>query len=222
MDVTPVNRSARVLVAILAVIVALIMCGRATVLAHAAVASPAGDAIAIGDSNAPGQIDLYVDPLCPYSGKMIRAQGDDIGRRIEAGELRVDLRYVDFLDKYSASGSYDSRAIYATFVVSDQSKSSEVTWRFVQLIYSADQQPKEEGSTDLNNDQLAALASRAGAPQLAQDLIRVGLPIGFDPRAIAAHNLEVLHTFPQPGVPLVVVDGQPVDGESDWLTKLPR
>ncbi|MGH3584251.1 MAG: DsbA family protein [Mycobacterium sp.] len=207
--------------AVLGVMVALLMCGPTAGVAHAAVAAPVGDAISIGDPDALGQIDLYVDPLCPFSGKMVRAQGGEIGKRVEAGTLRVNLRFVDFLDKYSASGTYDSRAIYAAYVVADQSRSSDITWRFVQSIYSADQQPKEKGPTDLSNDQLADLANRVGAPQPAQDLIRVGLPIGYDPHAVAANNLTVLHQFPKPGVPLVVINGQPVDGESDWLAQLP-
>jgi hypothetical protein len=205
----------------LGVMVALLM-WNATGLAHAAEAAPVGDAVSIGDDNALGQIDLYVDPLCPYSGKMIRAQGDEIGKRIEAGLLRVNLRYVDFLDKYSASGTYGSRAIYATYVVANQSKASDITWRFVEQIYSADLQPKEGGSTDLSNDQLADLADRVGAPQQALVLIRIGLPIGYDPHAIAAHNFTILRTFPKPGVPLVVIEDQPVDGESDWLAQLPH
>jgi hypothetical protein len=221
MILTIANRSIRVRGAALGVIVALLMWGP-TSLAHAAVAAPANDAVSIGDPDALGQIDLYVDPLCPYSGKMVRTQGDEIGKRIETGTLRVNLRYVDFLDKYSASGTYDSRAIYATYVVANQSQASDITWRFVEQIYSAAIQPKEKGSTDLSNDQLADLAERVGAPQQAQDLIRVGLPIGYDPHAIAAHNLTVLHTFPKPGVPLVVIDDQSVDGESDWLAQLPR
>jgi hypothetical protein len=106
-------------------------------------------------------------------------------------------------------------------VVADHSHASDVTWRFVQLIYSAGQQPKEKGPTDLSNDQLADLANRVGAPQPAQDLIRVGLPIGYDPHAVAANNLAALHQFPKPGVPLVVINGGPVDGESDWLAELP-
>jgi protein-disulfide isomerase len=221
MNVTFGNRLMRVCGAVLGVIVALLMWGPGS-LAQAAVAAPDGDAVSIGDPNALGQIDLYVDPLCPYSGKMVRAQGDEIGRRIEDGTLRVNLRYVDFLDKYSASGTYDTRAIYATYVVASQSQASDITWRFVQQIYSADQQPKEKGATDLSNDQLADLADRVGAPAQAQDLIRVGLPIGYDPQAIAANNYAVLHTFPKPGVPLVVISGQPVDGESDWLAGLPH
>jgi hypothetical protein len=116
---------------------------------------------------------------------------------------------------------YDSRAIYAAYVVADSSRASDITWRFVQLIYAEDQQPQEEGPTDLSNDQLAELANRVGAPQLAQDLIRIGLPIGFDPHAIAANNLTALRQFPEPGVPLVVINGRPVDGNSDWLADLP-
>jgi hypothetical protein len=221
MSLALVSRLIRVHGVALGVMVALLMWG-ATGLAHAAEAAPVGDAVSIGDDNALGQIDLYVDPLCPYSGKMIRAQGDEIGKRIEAGMLRVNLRYVDFLDKYSASGTYDSRAIYATYVVANQSQASDVTWRFVEQIYSADLQPKEGGSTDLSNDQLADLAGRVGAPQQALVLIRIGLPIGYDPHAIAAHNFTVLRTFPEPGVPLVVIEDKPVDGESDWLAQLPH
>jgi protein-disulfide isomerase len=216
-----VNGPLRALGAVLGVIVTLLMFGPATGSAHAAAASPAGDAISIGDPDALGQVDLYVDPLCPYSGKMVQAQGNEIGRRLESGALRVNLRFVDYLDKYSASGTYDSRAIYAAYVVADHSQSSAITWRFVQLIYSKDQQPKEKGATDLSNDQIADLANRAGAPQPAQDLIRIGLPIGYDPRAVAANNVALLHQFPKPGVPTVVIDGRPVDGESDWLATLP-
>lgn len=190
-------------------------------VASAAVAAPSGDVISIGDPDALGQVDLYVDPLCPYSGKMIRSQGGEIGRRIEDGSLRVNLRFVNFLEKYSASGSYDARAIGAAFVVAGQSSSSDVTWRFVQQIFSAEQQPHEGGATDLSNDQLASLAAEVGAPPLAADLIRVGVYPGYDPHAIAASNLAVLHTFPEPGVPTVVLDGEPLDGESDWLARLP-
>lgn len=207
--------------AVAAVVVLLLMCGPATGIARAAVAAPAGDAIAIGDPNAPGQVDLYVDPLCPFSGRMVRTQGEEIGRRLETGALRVNLRFVDFLDKYSASKTYDNRAIYASFVVAGQSQSSGITWRFVQQIFSTEHQPEEQGATDLDNNQLAELANRVGAPALTQDLIRLGLPIGYDARAIAASNLAVLRQFPEPGVPLVVIKGAPIDGESDWLDQLP-
>ncbi|MDX1874516.1 thioredoxin domain-containing protein [Mycolicibacterium sp. 120266] len=189
-------------------------------VASASVAAPSGDVVSIGDPDALGQIDLYVDPMCPYSGKMIRSQGSEIGKRIEDGSLRVNLRFVNFLEKYSASGSYDARAIYATFVVAGQSGSSEATWRFVQQIFSAEHQPHEGGATDLSNDQLADLAASAGAPGSAVDLIRLGVFLGYDPHAIAASNLAVLHTFPEPGVPTVVLGGEPLDGESDWLARL--
>jgi hypothetical protein len=211
----------RVAGTVLGVIMALLMGCPGAGLAHAAAAAPAGDVISIGDANALGKVDLYVDPLCPYSGKMIRAQGDEIGRRLENGSLHIDLRFVNFLEKYSASGTYDARAIYAAYAVADQSRSSDIAWRFVERIYAADQQPKEGGATDLSNDQLADLAGGVGAPQQALDLIRLGLPVGYHPHAISSSNLTLLHGYPEPGVPLVVIDGQPVDGESDWLEKLP-
>ena len=204
----------------LAILMALLV-SAPTGIAYAAVAAPAGDVLSIGDPDALGQIDLYVDPLCPFSGKFVRTHGDEISKRIEDGSLRVNVRFVSFLDKYSASGTYDIRAIYAAYVVADQSRSSDVAWRFIEAIYAKGAQPKEGGDTDLSNDQLADIADRVGAPQLAQDLIRVGLPIGFDAHVIAANNLDVLHRFPEPGVPLVVINGQPVDEDSDWLAQLP-
>ncbi|WP_445169292.1 DsbA family protein [Mycolicibacterium sp. Dal123E01] len=215
------NRPLRAVGVVLGLLVALLISGPTGGVAHAAVAAPAGDVLSIGDPDALGQIDLYVDPLCPFSGKFVRAHGDEIGKRIEAGKLQVNVKFVAFLDKYSASGTYDIRAIYAAYVVADQSRSSDVTWRLIEAIYAKGTQPKEGGSTDLSNDQLADLANQVGAPQLAQDLIRIGLPIGFDPHPIAANNLVVLHQFPEPGVPLVVINDQPVDEDSDWLAKLP-
>ncbi|MCV7001991.1 thioredoxin domain-containing protein [Mycolicibacterium alvei] len=188
--------------------------------AYAAEAATAGDVLSIGDPAAPGQIDLYLDPLCPYSGKMVQEQGAEIGRRIEDGKLHVNLRLVNFLEKYSASGTYDSRAIYAAFIVADHSRSSDITWRFIEQIFAADQQPEEQGATDLSNDQLAGLADRAGAPPSAQDMIKLGLPIPFDGHAIGTNNLPLLRGFPEPGVPLVAIDGNSVDGNSDWLAQL--
>lgn len=190
--------------------------------AQAAPASSTGDVLSIGDPAAPGQIDLYLDPLCPYSGKMVRDQGAEIGRRIADGKLHINLRLVNFLEKYSASGNYDSRAIYAAHIVADHSQSSDITWQFIEQIFAADQQPKEEGETDLSNDQLAGLADRAGAPPSAQDMIKLGLPIPYDGHTIGADNLPLLRAFPDPGVPLVAIDGNAVDGNSDWLDQLPR
>src|SRR5690349_1043436 len=100
MEGTRVNRTMGALVAVLGV-AALLMCGPATGVAQAAVAAPEGDVIAIGDPHAVGVVDLYVDPMCPFSGKMVQEDGDKIGQRIEDGRLRVNLRFVDFLDKYS-------------------------------------------------------------------------------------------------------------------------
>lgn len=214
--------AAKRLTTILGLLTAVLIWGPNVGLARAAEAAPAGDVLSIGAPEAPGQIDLYLDPLCPYSGKMVQDQGEEIARLIESGRLHINLRFVDFLDKYSASGTYDTRAIYASFVVADQSRSSETTWRFIQQIYAKDAQPKEEGDTDLTNDQLAALAERVHAPQGAQDLIRLGLPVPADARAIAANNLPLLRAFPKSGVPMVVIGNQPVDGESDWLSRIPR
>ena len=51
-------------------------------------------------------------------------------------------------------------------------------------------------------------------------IARLGLPVGYDSKIIAANNLKLLHEFPEPGVPLVVIDGQVVNDE-EWLSRLP-
>lgn len=215
-------RTSIALAVVLALLATVLAWGPGVGRAYAAEATPAGNVLSIGDPAAPGQIELYLDPLCPYSGKMVREQGAEMGRRIEDGKLHINLRLVNFLEKYSASGTYDSRAIYAAFIVADHSKSSEVTWQFIEQIFSAEQQPQEEGPTDLSNEQLAGLADRAGAPPSAQDMIKLGLPIPFDGHLIAANNLPLLRALPDSGVPMVVIDGESLDGNSDWLDRLPR
>ena len=65
----------------------------------------------MGDPHAVGVVELYVDPICPFNGLMVREQGDEMGQRIANGTLRINLRFVDFLDKYSASKTYDVRAL---------------------------------------------------------------------------------------------------------------
>ncbi|MCG7607864.1 MULTISPECIES: DsbA family protein [Mycobacterium] len=215
-------RTSIALAVVLALLATVLAWGPGVGRAYAAEATPAGNVLSIGDPAAPGQIELYLDPLCPYSGKMVREQGAEIGRRIEDGKLHINLRLVNFLEKYSASGTYDSRAIYAAFIVADHSKSSDVTWQFIEQIFSAEQQPQEEGPTDLSNEQLAGLADRAGAPPSAQDMIKLGLPIPFDGHLIAANNLPLLRALPDSGVPMVVIDGESLDGNSDWLDRLPR
>ncbi len=53
-------------------------------------------------------------------------------------------------------------------------------------------------------------------------MIKLGLPIPYDGHTIGANNLPLLRAFPEPGVPLVDIDGTAVDGNSDWLDRLPR
>jgi hypothetical protein len=53
-------------------------------------------------------------------------------------------------------------------------------------------------------------------------MIKLGLPIPHDGHTIGTNNLPLLRGFPDPGVPLVAIDGKAVDGNSDWLDQLPR
>nr|WP_293019561.1 hypothetical protein [Mycolicibacterium sp.] len=155
--------------------------------AHAAAAAPAGDVISIGDPHALGQIDLYLDPICPFSGKLIRSDGEELGRRIDNGALRVNVRFVNFLEKYSASGTYDRRAIYAAFVAAGESKSS-VTLGVVRRGVSAQQATR---SAQGPRATYPTSADRVGYGGLVVPAVSPDRRTGVSPGAGAGRRIQV-------------------------------
>ncbi len=90
----------------------------------------------------------------------LRDQGAEIGRRIDGRQAPAITQARPIFLKSTLRPRHLRAAagIYAAFIVADHSKSSDITRRFIEQIFSADQQPKEKGLTDLSNgDQLASV-----------------------------------------------------------------
>ena len=58
-------------------------------------AAPAGqtdNGVAIGDPDAPHEVVIYEDFLCPYCGELERASSDELDRLADEGKVYVDYR----------------------------------------------------------------------------------------------------------------------------------
>lgn len=113
--------------------------------------------IAVGDG--PVTVSVYFDYLCPACGAFEAANGGELERMIDAGEITVELRPIAFLDRLSAGSEYSTRSANALATVADADPAS--LWAFHRALY-ADQ--PAEGSDGHTDEQLAAIAHDAGVP----------------------------------------------------------
>lgn len=167
-------------------------------------------------------IDIYEDALCPACAELERQFGQQINQELDNGNLTVNYRMVDFLNPRSASGDYSTRAAAALLCVAQESGSQAgVYMAFHSALFASENQPAENGSSDLSNQQLADLATSAGASDAAQTCISGGQNVQVA-GAAAATFMTDLNTITggRAGTPTVVQNGAPVTLNPDWLTNL--
>lgn len=167
-------------------------------------------------------IDVYEDALCPACAELERQFGQQINQELDNGNLTVNYHMVDFLNPSSHSGDYSSRAAGALLCVAQDSGSQPgVYMAFHSALFASENQPAENGTTDLSNQQLADLAKTAGASDEAQSCISSGANTQAATTAAATFmtNLSTI-TGGRAGTPTVIYNGAPVTLNSDWLTKL--
>jgi hypothetical protein len=96
---------------------------------------------------------------------------------------------------------------------------------FHTAIYDSKNQPKENSSSDLSNQQLADLAGDAGVSEATQKLIADGVEVEAA-KANAQTNMASLTEVAAkvgrgPGTPTVAKDGVPVaTNDVNWLTNM--
>ncbi len=167
-------------------------------------------------------IDVYEDPMCPACAELERQFGQQIAQEVDNGNLTVNYHMVNFLDQASYSGSYSTRAAAALLCVAQNSGSQPgVYMTFHSALFSADNQPEENGSSDLSNQQLADLAKTAGASDAAQTCISGGANVdaaATDAKAFLTTLAQVRGGQAQ--TPTVVSNGSVVTLSTDWLTNL--
>jgi protein-disulfide isomerase len=159
--------------------------------------------LVVGDADAPKEIVVYEDFLCPFCGQLEQTVGDQLDAAVEAGEVNVEYRPLPFLERIS---DYSPESANAFAVVLDES-GPEVAKAFHDLLF--DNQPSEDGPFP-DADQLVEWAVEAGATEAD---VRPGIEDmafeGWVEAAGEAASKEGINSTPS-----VFVDGQKVEGET--------
>ena len=165
-------------------------------------AAPAGAtdyAIPLGDPDAPTEVVIYEDFLCPFCGQLEQAASEDLERLAEEGQVYVEYRPLDFLSRF---GDYSQRATNAVAAVLD-TEGPEVALELHDLLFA--QQPAESGPFP-DDEALVALAVEAGADEAA---VRPAI----EDLAFESWVANATDEASQAGVnatPTILVDGEPL------------
>ncbi|WP_210438407.1 DsbA family protein [Nocardioides xinjiangensis] len=159
--------------------------------------------LVVGEADAPKEIVIYEDFLCPFCGQLEQTVGDQLDAAVEAGEVNVEYRPIAFLERIS---DYSPEAANAFAVVLDAS-GPEVAKEFHDLLF--DNQPAESGPFP-DEDRLVEWAVEAGA---TEDDVRPGIEdMAFEGWVEAAS--DAASDAGVDSTPTVLVDGEEVEGRS--------
>lgn len=166
-------------------------------------ANTTNGAIPLGQDDAPTTVEIYYDYMCPACGAFEAANGSELDRLLEAGDARIELRPISFLDPQSSGSQYSTRTANAIATVADGAP--DAVWAFHSALYAA--QP-QEGTTGLTDDQIADVATEAGVPAAVVD--------DFEARTYDAWVAKVSEEAFASGVqgtPTVRIDGEEFEGD---------
>jgi protein-disulfide isomerase len=153
--------------------------------------------VTIGPEDAPHEVVVYEDFLCPFCGDLEAATGDELAALAEEGKVRVTYRPFVLL---SQIGDYSERSAAAFGVVLDKA-GPEVAKEFHDLLFA--NQPSEEGPFP-DDDELVDLAVAAGADEdEVGDAIR-----DLDGREFAEGATHEAVDAGVRGTPTVLLDGE--------------
>lgn len=183
--------------------------------------------ITVSNGNPSLVLDVYEDGLCPACAQFEHQFGQQISKAIDDGQLTARYHMVNFLNASSHSGTYSTRAYAALIAVAKNDGSKPgVFMQFHTALYDPANQPKENGSSDLSNAQLASLAGSVGASTTTQDEISTGTDVA-SAKTHAAANITSLQALAAKagssswGTPTVARDGSIVAiNDVNWLTNL--
>ncbi|WP_068270008.1 DsbA family protein [Aldersonia kunmingensis] len=176
-------------------------------------------AILLGLPDAAKTIDLFEDPMCPYCAQLEQQHGQEISQKIDEGDVAVRYHLMNFLDQLSASGDYSTRAVAANLCVAETGDGRAFS-AFHAELFSPEGQPKERGSSDHSNDDLATMAKDADASDDAVTCIRDGKQVSAAKSAGDASK-QALTDLGGRGTPSVFVDGTAIDtNNSEWVANL--
>jgi protein-disulfide isomerase len=146
-----------VVLAVLAVVVLGFFISRSLDTTSDVSAPAAGSSygVTIGPDDAPNEVVVYEDFLCPYCGEFESKTRTDLAQLAADGKVQVEYRPFNLL------GDYSARAAGAFSIVLDKS-GPDVAKKFHDLLY--ENQPSESGPFPDDSD-LVTLAVQAGAKE---------------------------------------------------------
>ncbi|MCX5044701.1 DsbA family protein [Aldersonia sp. NBC_00410] len=176
-------------------------------------------AVLLGLPGAAKTIDLFEDPMCPYCAQLEETHGQEVAQAIDDGKLAVRYHLLNFLNRLSASGDYSTRAVAASQCVA-QTGDGPAYSAFHAALFSPEGQPKENGSSDHSNDDLATMAKDAGANDDAQQCIKDGTNVQSAAEAATAGQ-QAMNDLGANGTP-AVFDGTDAVETNDpgWVAAL--
>ncbi len=114
--------------------------------------------LTIGPEDAPNDVIIYEDFLCPFCGQFEQASSEELTQLAADGKVRVEYRPFNLL---SSIGDYSARSAGAFSIVLEES-GAEVAKEFHDLLF--ENQPPESGPFP-TDDELIDLAVEAGADE---------------------------------------------------------
>ncbi|MGI8415713.1 MAG: DsbA family protein [Nakamurella sp.] len=188
----------------------------------ASTAKVSGGVISVGNKNPTKSIDVYEDFLCPVCAEFESQYGQQIAQYADQGKLQVNIHMVNFLDSHSASKDYSSRAAAALLAVATEAGNKPgLVLKFHSSLYDQGTQPAENGSTDLSNAQLAALAIKDGAPASVGASITSGKYVAQVKTNATIFEAQMQKATGSVGTPTVLNDGKPASiNDVNWLTNI--
>ncbi|MFC7447427.1 thioredoxin domain-containing protein [Rhodococcus daqingensis] len=176
--------------------------------------------VRIGQPGATTTIDIFEDPMCPYCGELENKNGQEVAQKIDEGKVAVQYHILDFLNRLSASGDYSTRAVAASMCVAESGDAIAYS-KFHAALFSPENQPAENGSSDHSNAELAQIATDSGANDAAVACISDGAKVN-EAAAAAQKGREALAASGAAGTPTVIVNGSIIDalGNPNWVAEL--
>ncbi|MFD9662153.1 DsbA family protein [Rhodococcus sp. NPDC059968] len=176
--------------------------------------------VRLGRPDAATTVDLFEDPMCPYCAELENKNGQELAQAIDDGKVAVRYHILNFLDQLSASGDYSTRAVAASECIAESGDALAYS-AFHAALFSPSNQPKENGSSDHTNEELAQIAGDAGASDAAAQCITTGAKVE-QARTHAEAGRQALAASGATGTPAVVEDGTVIDALSNenWVSQL--
>ncbi|QYN60450.1 thioredoxin domain-containing protein [Bifidobacterium asteroides] len=111
-------------------------------------------------------LEIFMDPMCPWCGKVGRVIDPQLQRMISAGQINVTYNFLNFLDSAS-SDQYSSRVDNALAMVAQEDPDHLPA--FAAAVFAADFQPDESSYQAVSDARLADQAVGAGVPRSLAD-----------------------------------------------------